>query len=168
MIGGGRRRSTTRRSRLGGFAVLGVVASIVLGVSCSDGSEAAWMSRSYITGTVRAGVLNPVPTVKCGTAGGLLSTGVPISWTAPATGSDALTPQNYTVNWSGTAGSGNLTVPASATSATIPGSTLALLGSSTVSIRASFAGWLSPPSLETRTIATLIGAGGLVVAWSCA
>ena len=126
-------------------------------------AEAGWSRSTYASASVSSATINPVPTLSCGAASGLLSGGVPFTWTAPASGGSALTPQSYTLTWSGTAGSGSATV--SGTSGSVAGATLSLLGTSTVTVTANASGWTSSTSLQTRTITTVLGVGGVVLLW---
>lgn len=149
-------------------SILLVVAAAAgtLMASSDEPATAGWGRTSYATATVTSGILNPVSQVNCGASGGLLAGNIPISWTAPTTGGQALAPQSYTLSWSGTAGSGSTTV--TGTSGAVTGATLTLLGTSTVRVTANFNGWTSPVSLQSRTITTVIGLGGAILLWSCA
>lgn len=149
-------------------AVLVLLAAGLLGISADVPARAGWARSAYATGTVSSGVLNPVPTVSCGASGGLLAASVPITWTAPAGGSNAIAPQRYTIAWTGTAGSGSTSVAYPATSGNVTGSTLALLGTTRVTVTATYGGWSAPVSLQSRTITTVLGVGGLIIAWTCA
>ncbi|OJX73311.1 hypothetical protein [Leifsonia sp. 71-9] len=149
-------------------SALVVLAAGVLGVSGGSPAQAGWSRSAYVTGTATAGVLGAVPTVACGSSGGLLAANIPITWTAAPTGGNALAPQSYTIAWSGSAGSGSTTVAAPATSGSVTGATLTLLGTSTVTVTANYGTWTSPVSLQTRTITTVLGALSLIVAWTCA
>ncbi|MFF2052959.1 hypothetical protein ACFVU2_15270 [Leifsonia sp. NPDC058194] len=149
-------------------AVLVLLAAGVLGVSGGSPARAGWSRSVYVTGTMNAGVLGAVPTVACGSAGGLLAANIPITWTAAPTGGNALPPQSYTITWTGTAGSGSTTVAAPATTGNVTGATLTLLGTSTVTVTANYGTWTSPVSLQSRTITTVLGALSLIVAWTCA
>lgn len=144
-----------------------LLAAAALGVSGGSPSRAGWARSTYVRGTATAGALGAVPTIACGSSGGLLAADIPISWTAAPTGGNALAPQSYTLAWSGTAGSGNATVSAPATTGSVTGATLTLLGTSTVTVTANYGTWTSPVSLQTRTITTVLGALGLIVAWTC-
>lgn len=149
-------------------STLVLLAAGVLGVSGGAPAQAGWSRSAYVTGTANAGVLGAVPTVSCGSTGGLLAANIPITWTAAPTGGNALAPQSYTIAWSGSAGSGSTTVAAPATSGSVTGATLTLLGTSTVTVTANYGTWTSPVSLQTRTITTVLGALSLIVAWTCA
>ncbi|MCI0159281.1 hypothetical protein KNO15_21485 [Leifsonia shinshuensis] len=148
--------------------VVGLAAGLLLPSATASlpRADAGWSRSSFTTALVSSATINPVPTLSCGSASGLLSGGVPFTWTAPASGGSALTPQSYTLTWTGTAGSGSATV--SGTSGSVTGATLSLLGTSTVTVTANAAGWTSPPSLQTRTITTVLGVGGVVLLWTCA
>lgn len=149
-------------------AALTVLAGLALGVSGGASAGAGWARSAYVTGTATSGVLNAVPTVSCGASSGLLTANIPIGWTAPASGGNALAPKAYTIAWTGSAGSGSTTVAAPATSGNVTGSTLTLLGSATVTVTATYDSWSAPVSLQTRTITTTLGVGGLIVGWTCA
>lgn len=149
-------------------SALVLLAAGVLGVSGGAPAQAGWSRSAYVTGTANAGVLGAVPTVSCGSAGGLLAANIPITWTAAPTGGNALAPQSYTIAWSGSAGSGTTTVAAPATTGNVTGATLTLLGTSAVTVTANYGTWTSPVSLQTRTITTVLGALSLIVAWTCA
>lgn len=154
--------------RLVALAAVVLTAAGLIGVSGDAPAQAGWSRSTYVTATATAGVLGAVPTVACGSSGGLLAANIPITWTAAPTGGNALAPQSYTIAWSGTAGSGSTTVAAPATSGNVTGATLTLLGTSTVTVTANYGTWTSPVSLQTRTITTVLGALSLIVAWTCA
>lgn len=154
--------------RLVALAAVVLTAAGLIGVSGGAPAQAGWSRSTYVTATATAGVLGAVPTVACGSSGGLLAANIPITWTAAPTGGNALAPQSYTIAWSGTAGSGSTTVAAPATSGNVTGATLTLLGTSTVTVTANYGTWTSPVSLQTRTITTVLGALSLIVAWTCA
>jgi hypothetical protein len=154
--------------RLAAASTLALLAAGVLGVAGGTPARAGWSVSTYVTGTAASGVLNPVPTVACGSSGGLLATGIPITWTAPTIGGNALAPQNYVISWTGTAGAGSTTVAYPATTGNVTGATLTLLGTTTVTVTATYGSWSSAVSSQTRTITTLLGVGGLIVSWSCA
>jgi hypothetical protein len=156
-----------RAIRLLAAGALALTAAGLLGVSGGPAARAGWTRSAFVTGTATTGVLNAVPTVSCGSAGGLLATNIPVSWTAAPGGGNALAPQSYTISWSGTAGSGSATVAAPATAGNVTGATLTLLGSSVVTVTANYGSWKSPVSLQSRTITTVLGALGLIVAWTC-
>ncbi|AGW40435.1 hypothetical protein O159_01880 [Leifsonia xyli subsp. cynodontis DSM 46306] len=149
------------------FALV-LAAALVVAVSGGPAvpAGASWSRSSFTTVAVSSATINPVPTLSCGAASGLLSGGIPFTWTAPASGGSVLAPQSYTLTWSGTAGSGSVTVPG--TSGTTNGATLTLLGTSTVTVTANSSGWTSAPSSQTRTITTALGVGGAVLLWTCA
>lgn len=128
-------------------------------------TDASWARPGFATGSAASGVLNAVPTVACGAASGLIAVSIPITWTAPPTGSNAVAPTGYRVDYSGTAGSGTQNV--TTTSASIPGSVLAVAGSMTVTVTATYGNWVSPVSLQTRTITAVLSVL-VVVAWTCA
>lgn len=150
------------------IAVAVVLGLVALGTSAPPAqTDASWTRPSFTTGSVTSGVLNPVPTVACGAGSGLIAATIPISWSPPATGGNAVAPTGYHVVYSGTAGSGSLDT--TGTSASIPSSALAVAGTMTVTIFATYGpNWISSASLQTRTLTALLGALGLfVVGWTC-
>ncbi|GIT79806.1 hypothetical protein LLS1_14750 [Leifsonia sp. LS1] len=154
--------------RLAAVGALVLTAAGLLGVAGGSPARAGWSRSVYATGTATSGTLTPVPAVACGSAGGLLATNIPITWTTPTIGGNAIAPQSYTIAWSGSAGSGSTTVAYPATTGNVTGSTLTLLGTSTVTVTAVYGSWTSPVSLQTRTLTTTLGALGLIVGWTCA
>lgn len=161
------RRSTLVRSRRMTALAAALLAPVALAAAGgAEPASARWATTTSVTATLVAGTLPPITSVSCGSSGGLLGGDIPITWTTPS-GPGVLAPQSYTLAWSGSAGSGSRTVPAPATGGTVSGATLTLLGSSTVSVTSNYGGWRSPPSQQTRTISTVVGALGLVVAWTC-
>lgn len=151
--------------RMPAILLLAVTVAALLPAGSDDPARAGWAHTSYATVTVSSGTLDAVPQVSCGASSGLLAGNIPISWTPAATGGQALTPQSYTLSWSGTAGSGSTTV--TGTSSAVTGATLTLLGTSTVRVTANLNGWTSPVSLQTRTITTVVGLGGAILLWTC-
>jgi hypothetical protein len=147
-------------------AVAVLLGLLVLGTwAPSAQTDAAWMRPSVTTGSVTSGVLNPVPTVACGTGSGLIAASIPISWIAPATGGNSVAPTGYHVVYSGTAGSGSLNTTAA--SASIPSSALAVAGTMTVTVFATYGpNWISSASLQTRTITALLSLF-IIVGWTC-
>lgn len=163
--------AVSRRRRLtrGGGVVLLLSALLIAGAGADPTPAEAtpgWASTTFATTSVAAGTIAPVPQVACGAGSGLLAGDIPISWTASPSGGTALAPDGYTLRWAGTAGSGSITV--TGTSGSVTGATLTLLGTSTVTVTANYAGWTSPPSLQTRTITTVAGLAGAILLWSCA
>ncbi|MEO7015328.1 MAG: hypothetical protein ABI130_15525 [Leifsonia sp.] len=150
--------------------VVGVLAGLLLGLTLVSSSlhpaetEASWAGSSFATGSAASGSLNAVPTVTCGASSGLIAVSIPINWTAPATGGNAVAPTGYRVDYSGTAGSGSQTT--TARTANIPGGTLAVAGTMTVKVYATYGNWVSPVSLQTRTITATLSLL-VVIAWTC-
>lgn len=136
----------------------------ISGITSIEPTLAAWQRGHSHQTTLTSGTLNAVPTVGCGAAGGLLAVSIPITWTAPATG---VAPTGYVLIWGGTAGAGSLVVTGTATTASIPGGLLSVLGQSIVTVYATSDSWNSPISLTSVKITT-ISALGLVVSWGCA
>jgi|GEM_PF-1432185 len=161
-----RARSAARARRNASAALLlALLAGGAATVAAPEPARAGWATSSYATVAVSTGTLAAVPQVACGAGFGLISGDIPITWTASPSGGSVLAPQSYTLRWSGTAGSGSTTV--AATSGSVTGATLTLLGTSTVTVTANYAGWTSPDSAQTRTITTVAGLGGAIVLWTC-
>ncbi|WP_223693751.1 hypothetical protein [Leifsonia poae] len=147
---------------------LGAVGLLLLSLTARPApTQAAWTRPGFSTATAASGVLNPVPTLSCGAASGLLAVSIPVSWTAPPTTGNGVAPTGYLVTYSGTAGSGSTTTTAPTTSVGIPGSVLTIAGSMTVTVYATYGNWVSPASLQTRTITTTLGALGIIIGWTC-
>jgi signal peptidase len=149
---GRRRRAATTASGAAAVLALALVGAILPATP----AHAGWLDSARASAAFTALTTKPVPTVSCPASG---NGGIPISWTAPS----GRAPTSYRVSWSGTAGSGNQIV--TGTSFTIPGSLLALGGSSTVRVYARWGTWESAASLQARTyrVLSIIGLGG----WSC-
>ncbi|WP_431220630.1 hypothetical protein [Leifsonia xyli] len=155
----------SRRIRRLAWALALLLSGVGAVAAPANEARAGWGRTSLATATVTSGTLSPVPQVSCGARSGFLADNIPISWTASPAGGNALTPQSYTLRWSGTAGSGSSTV--TATNGSVSAATLTLLGTSTVTVTATYAGWSSPVSLETRTITTAVAVGDIFLRWTC-
>jgi len=138
-------------------ALVGIAAFLVavLAVGGAQLTSAAWTDNEHVTATVSSGSVSAPTNLICLQSGGLLSSSIPISWTAPATGP---APTSYTVYFAGTAGTGSFTV--TGTSAVITGGLLTL-GSAQVTVVSNYGNWQSPAS-NARTISLV-----LIVGWGC-
>jgi hypothetical protein len=156
---------TNRLSRwIAGGLVAGAVGLVaVSGIGTIEPTLASWQRGHYNQTTLAAGTLNAVPTVSCVASGGLLSGSIPIKWTAPTTG---IAPTSYTIVWAGTAGSGQFVTGTTATTGSVPGSGLSVLGQSAITVYATAGSWYSPVPVQSLRITT-ISALGLIVGWDC-
>jgi predicted ribosomally synthesized peptide with SipW-like signal peptide len=138
-------------------ALVGIAAFLVaaLAVGGTQLTSAAWTDDEYVTPTVTSGSVSAPTNLICLQSGGLLSSSIPISWTAPTTGP---APTSYTVYFAGTAGTGSFTV--TGTSAVITGGLLSI-GSAQVTVAANYSNWQSVRS-NARTISLV-----LVLGWGC-
>ncbi len=157
-----------RRLRLllgiAGIAVLGLSLGLSLGLHLVSPTSAAWTSPQYTTATMTTGQLYPVTSLACNSSAGLLATSIGFTWTQPVTTGNGLVPSDYTLVWSGTAGSGQKTV--TGTTTTIPGTILSIAGTSRVVVYANFGTWQSPVSTQSRLLTT-ISTVGIIVSWTC-
>lgn len=138
-------------------ALVGIAAFLVaaLAVGGTQLTSAAWTDNEVVTPTVTSGSVSAPTSLICVQSGGLLSSSIPISWTAPASGP---APTSYTVYFAGTAGTGSFTV--TGTSAVITGGLLSI-GSAQVTVAANYNNWQSVRS-NARTISLV-----LVLGWGC-
>lgn len=150
--------------RVSATVVSVAVVLLVWGMSSMPQSLAAWTTPEYVTATITSGRLYPVTSLTCNAASGLLATGIGLTWSQPLTTGNGLVPSSYTVEWNGTAGSGQKTVTGLTTM--IPGTTLSVAGTSTVTVSANSGTWQSPVSTQSRLLTT-ISALGAIVSWTC-
>lgn len=162
MNGHARRRSRSAVAA-GALVIAASLTTTGLAALPIEQTAAAWQLPNFHQATLTSGTLNAVPTLACGAAAGLLAVTIPIIWTAPATG---VAPTGYLITWAGTAGSGSATINSTATSGSIPGGALSVLGQSIVTVYATRGSWTSPVSLASVKVTT-ISALGVIVSWTC-
>lgn len=159
--------SKPRRRRQRYLAVLVGVALLVVsaGLGQTKHTQAGWMRSTYLNTALTSGMVYPVTSLTCDASTGAIDTSIDFTWTQPVTTGNGLIPTSYTLVWDGTAGSGQTTV--TGLSGSIPGSTLSVLGSTTVAVYANDGTWQSAVSTQSRTVTT-ISALGTIVSWTCA
>ena len=147
-----------------GVAALATLAAAA-GFQPPEPTLAAWSRTSYVSAPLTAGVVNPVTSLSCAAGFGALGGGIRFNWKEPSTDGYGLKPTSYTLKWSGTAGTDEVS-DIQGLSGIIPGSALSLLGSSRVVVHAKYGNWESAVSTETRTFTT-ISIAGFLVNWNC-
>lgn len=151
--------------RIASATLAAATVAAVVAISGIQPTRAAWNDTEYAAATFTAGVLNPVTSLSCGASSGLLATAVGFTWSQPDTATTGVVPSGYILAWTGTAGSGSVTV--SGANGAIPGGLLSVLGTATITVTATRGSWTSTVSAVTRTVTT-ISALGVIVSWTCA
>jgi len=136
------------------FAVLvGLLAAATTPV---EQTEAAWTDREIATASLSTKSLPAVPNFACP------ADGASFTWSTPPVPYTGAVLSGYEFSYVQLLTANAPTVvalPATATSTTIPSSSLVLLTSYRVSITAKYSNWVTPPA--TRTLDVLLGLGGL-------
>jgi hypothetical protein len=120
-------------------------------------TSAAWTASKAFAGTATA--VTPAPPTGLSCPGlGVLSGGIPFTWTAPA----GTAPSGYTLTWTRLSTTNSLST--TTTSATIPSAGFALLQVWTVRAYSDYGSWRSASS-NTRTVTILLDLG--VTSYTC-
>jgi hypothetical protein len=138
---------------------------VALAVVPVEQTEAGWIDREHATATLSIAAL-PAPDFRCASTGGILVGQVGFVWTTPAVPYTGAVLQGYDFSYGLVGGSMKTeSLPATATSASVPAAGLVLLSSYTVSLKARYNDWHTP--VTSRTIGVLLGALSITI-FNCA